>query len=103
MAVMMIPVTYSCSSSRLANYTLTEADAALAIREIFRLGAEDGSLQSNFTKDRILTTIFPESVAKTLNTLNQFGITSEIDRFTTTLSTAATESVNRSVPIFVRL
>jgi hypothetical protein len=49
----------------------------------------------------ILTTLFPEPVKKALNTLNQLGLTSEIDRFTTTLSTAAEKTAANSVPIFV--
>jgi hypothetical protein len=81
-------------------YTLTEGDAASAIREMLGLGTRE-SLAGSFTKDNILTTIFPSSVAKTLNTLNQFGLTTEVDRFTTTLSTAAEKSATASIPIFV--
>jgi hypothetical protein len=36
-----------------------------------------------------------------LNTINQLGLTNEVDRFTTTLSAAAEKSAERSVPIFV--
>jgi hypothetical protein len=97
----LIPITYSCSSSRLASYMLNEADAAAAIRELLQFGAQDNLTPGAFSRDKILAKVFPESVAKTLNTLNQLGLTSEIDRFTTTLSTAAEKSAERSIPVFV--
>lgn len=97
--VVSLALTYSCGSLR-SMYTLTEGDAASAIREMLGLGTRE-SLAGSFTKDNILTTIFPSSVAKTLNTLNQFGLTTEVDRFTTTLSTAAEKSATASIPIFV--
>lgn len=99
--ILMLPITYSCSTSRLANYRLTEADATAAVREMLSLGARDGSLAGAFSKEKILSTIFPESLTKTLNTLNQLGLTGEIDRFTNTLSLAAEKTATRSVPIFV--
>jgi hypothetical protein len=49
----------------------------------------------------VLAAIFPEPLRKTLNTLQQLGLTNEIDRFTTTLTTAAEQTAIRSVPIFV--
>jgi hypothetical protein len=97
----MIPASFSCSSSRFASYTLNEADAALAVRQLLELGLQDGSFANSFSKESIMTAVFPEGIRKTLNTLNQLGITSEIDRFTTTLATAAEKSATRSVPIFV--
>jgi hypothetical protein len=99
--VVMLPMTFSCSSSRLANYTLTEADAAAAIRQLLQIGTKDGNLTGAFQKDKILSTLFPESVANVLKTLNQLGLTSEIDRFTTTMATAAEKTAERSIPVFV--
>jgi hypothetical protein len=49
----------------------------------------------------VMATLFPESMRKTLNTLNQLGLTGEIDRFTTTLGTAAEKTATASVPIFI--
>lgn len=97
----VLPALFSCSSSRLANYTLTEADAQAAVRQLLSLGAQDGSFNGIFSKEKILSAIFPESVTKTLNTINQLGLTGEIDRFTATLSKAAEQTATRSVPIFV--
>lgn len=95
----MLPLTFSCSGTRLG-YTLTEADAAAAIRQLLSLGARDG-VNGAFTKESIMSALFPEPVRKTLNTLQQLGLTNEIDRFTTTLTTASGKTAERSIPIFV--
>jgi hypothetical protein len=97
--VMLIPAIFSCSTLR--NYTLTEADAAAAIRQLLQIGTREGNLAGAFSKETIMSTIFPEPVRKTLNTLNQLGLTNEVDRFTTTLSVAAEQTATQSVPIFV--
>ncbi|MGE5521593.1 MAG: DUF4197 domain-containing protein [Candidatus Dadabacteria bacterium] len=94
----LIPTSFSCST--LKNYTLNEADATAAIRQLLSLGT-NSSLTGAFSKEMIMATLFPESVRKALNTLDQLGLTSEVDRFTTTLSTAAEASAQRSVPIMV--
>ncbi len=97
--ILLLPVSYSCSTLKSMGYTLTEGDAAAAIRQMLDLGTR-GNITGAFSKENILATILPESVSKTLNTLNQFGLTSEIDRFQSTLSTAAQNTATASVPIF---
>lgn len=94
----LLPVSFSCST--LKNYMLTEDDAASAIREMLQLGSRS-NLNGAFTKDAIVSAIFPESLRKTLNTLQTLGLSNEVDRFTTTLATAAEQSATRSVPIFL--
>ena len=94
----MLPATFSCGTLR--NYVLTEQDAAAAIRQLLQIGAQ-GNMQGAFTKDAVMATIFPESFRKTLNTLQQLGLTNEIDRFTTTMATAAEQTATKSVPIFL--
>lgn len=79
---------------------LTENDAASAIRQLLSIGARDNNLAGAFSKETVLATLFPEPVHKALNTLNTLGLTNEIDRFTTTLSTAAEKTATASVPIF---
>lgn len=79
---------------------LTEQDAAAAIRQMLQLGAQ-GNLQGAFTKDAVMGAIFPENLRKTLNTLQQLGLTPEIDRFTTTMASAAQQTATNSVPIFL--
>ena len=95
-----IPVTFSCNSSRLASYMLTQGDAGMAIRQMLELGSKE-NLTGAFSKEQVLSTIFPQQVSKALNTLNMLGLTTEVDRFTTTLSTAAEKTATASVPIFV--
>jgi hypothetical protein len=68
---------------------------------MLQLGARDNLSAGAFSKEMIMTTVFPESVRKVLNTVNQLGLTSEIDRFTTTLSSAAEKTATQSVPIFL--
>ncbi|MDQ3681764.1 MAG: DUF4197 domain-containing protein [Bacteroidota bacterium] len=97
---LVLPASFSCSTLR-NSYVLNENDAANAIRQLLQIGAKDGSLTGAFSKEMIMSTLFPESVSKVLNTLNQLGLTNEIDRFTTTLSAAAEKTATNSVPIFV--
>lgn len=97
----VIPFSYSCKTGKLAGYMLTEQDAAAAIRQMLELGARDG-LTGAFSKDAIMSTLFPDDVRKVLNTIDQLGLTPEIDRFTTTLSTAAEKTAVQSIPIFVK-
>lgn len=95
----LLPVSFSCST--LKNYTLTEQDAAAALKQMLQLGAES-SLQGAFSKDAVMAALFPEPLRKTLNTLQTIGLTSEIDRFTTTLGVAAEKTATRSIPIFTK-
>ena len=91
-------INFSCSSTKVGKYVLTEQDAALAVRQLLEIGAKDGAV---FTKEGMMDALFPEQVKKTLNTLQQLGLTSEIDRFTTTLATASEKTAQRSIPVFV--
>lgn len=95
----MLPVSFSCSTLR--NYVLTEQDAVAALRQMLQKGAQS-NLQGAFSKDAVMATLFPETLRKTLNTLQQLGLTGEIDRFTNTLTVAAEQTATRSVPIFVQ-
>ncbi|HVK96514.1 MAG TPA: DUF4197 domain-containing protein [Flavisolibacter sp.] len=90
---------FSCSVLR--GYTLNEQDAAAAIRQLLQIGTREGNLTGAFNKEMIRATVFPESLRKALNTLDQLGLTSEVDRFTTTMSVAAEQTATKSVPIFV--
>jgi hypothetical protein len=95
----MLPVSFSCSTLR--NYVLTEQDAVAALRQMLQLGARS-NMQGAFSKEAIMTALFPEPLRKTLNTLQQIGLSGEIDRFTNTLSLAAEQTASRSVPIFIQ-
>src|SRR4051812_16447422 len=97
---LVLPASFSCSSANRLGYSLNEADAASAIRQLLEIGARDG-VNGSFTKDAIMSTLFPEQLRKTLSTLQTLGLTSEIDRFTNTLTTASERTAERSIPIFV--
>jgi hypothetical protein len=94
----LIPVGFSCSA--LKNAALTEGDAANAIKQMLEIGVRQG-VQGSFNKDAIMTTLFPESMRKTLNTLTQLGLLNDLDRFTTTMATASEKTAERSIPVFV--
>jgi hypothetical protein len=94
----ILPAGFSCSA--LKNATLSQADAATAIRQMLELGVRQG-ITGSFNRDAIMSTLFPEDMRKTLNTLQQLGLISELDRFTNTLGTAAEKTAERSVPVFV--
>ena len=94
----VLPATFSCSA--LKNATLSEADAASAIKQMLEIGVRDG-VQGSFSKDAIMSTLFPESMRKTLTTLQTLGLLNDLDRFTTTMATASEKTAERSVPVFV--
>ena len=97
----IIPASFSCSTmNKFGSYALNERDAAAAIRQLLEIGAREG-VNGAFTKETIMSTLFPEPLKKVLNTLQQLGLTNEIDRFTTTLSTASEKAAVNSVPIFL--
>jgi hypothetical protein len=95
-----VPLLFSCNAARLGGYKLNEKDAAAAIRQMLEDGTREG-VTGAFSKDAVLSTLFPEPVKKALNTMQQLGLTNEVDRFTTTLSTASEKAAERSVPVFV--
>jgi hypothetical protein len=95
---LILPLGFSCSV--LKGASVTEADAAAALKQMLEMGVRQG-VQGSFGKDAIMTTLFPESMRKTLNTLQQLGLLNDLDRFTTTLATASEKTAERSVPVFV--
>jgi len=96
----LVPFTYSCTSGRFAGYKLNENDAAAAIRQMLQLGVQESNFAGMFSKEAIMTSVLPEGVRKALNTVSMLGLTGEIDRFTTTLGTAAEKTATNAVPIF---
>lgn len=97
----VLTFSFSCSSSRFGSYTLNEKDATEAIRQLLQIGAKDGLNSGAFSKETMMSAIFPESLKKVLNTMQQLGLTNEIDRFTTTLGMAAEKTATNSIPIFL--
>ena len=72
----------------------------MAIRELLSIGTRQG-MAGVFNRDMIMSAVFPKEVNRVLDILSLVGLTSEVDRFTTTLGTAAEQSATRSVPIFL--
>lgn len=97
----LLPFSYSCTSGRFAGYNLNENDAAAAIRQMLQLGVQESNFSGMFSKEAIMTSVLPEGVRKAMNTVSMLGLTGEIDRFTTTLGTAAEKTATNAVPIFV--
>ena len=97
----ILPATFSCSAGRLAGYRLNEQDAAAAIRQMLQIGTQDGKLTGAFSKETIISTLFPGSVGKVLSTLQTLGLTNEVDRFANTFGNAAESAANNAVPVFV--
>lgn len=96
----LLPFSYSCTSGRFAGYQLNQNDAAAAIRQMLQIGVQESNFSGMFSKEAIMTSVLPEGVRKALNTVSMLGLTSEIDRFTTTLGTAAEKTATNAVPIF---
>ncbi len=96
---LILPLSFSCGT-RLGGYILTQADAAAAIRQMLSLGSGDNT-SAAFSKERILSTIFPGDISRVMGVLNLLGFNKEIDRFTTTLGIAAAKTAASSVPILL--
>ena len=93
---------FSCGNvQKLGGYRINEKDATSAIRQLLEIGAKSNELSSAYSKEAVMSAIFPEPVKKVINTVQQLGLSNQIDRFTTTLSTASQKSATASVPIFV--
>ena len=95
--LLLFPLVWSCAG--LKGLVLSEKDAAAALKQMLSLGVRQG-LTNGFSKDAVMTALFPESARKAINTVQQLGLTPEIDRFTTTLGTAAEKTAAASIPVF---
>ena len=84
---------------------LSEKDAEQAIRELLSIGSNFGGSvlgsKGAFSKSTLIDALFPEELRKVLNTLETLGLSKEVDRFTTTLGTAAEHTAEKSVPVFL--
>lgn len=96
----------SCDSLKnIASSLLSDVDAANALREALLIGAQNGTAtlgqKGSFSRDVLLAAVLPDNLQGVVKTLDQLGLTSQLDKFTSTLDNAATETVTRSAPIFV--
>jgi Protein of unknown function (DUF4197) len=102
-AITSSAVLFSCGSLK---NILSASDATSAIKELLSFGTEHGGnlLGKNgaFGKQTIMESLLPGDLGKVLSTLETLGLSSEINRFSTTLSTAAEKTAEKSVPIFLQ-
>ena len=84
---------------------LSPKDAEQAIRELLSIGSNFGGsplgAKGAFSKATLIDALFPEDIRKVLNTLETLGLSKEVDRFTTTLGTAAEKTAEKSIPVFL--
>lgn len=81
----------------IATTLLNERDAVTAIKELLTIGSNGNALIS---KDVLMNAILPSEVNTVLNKLQQLGLSKDIERFTNTLTSAATQTANNSIPVF---
>jgi hypothetical protein len=83
---------------QVADSYLSERDAINGIKEMLTIGSNGNALIS---KDALMNTILPKDVNTVLQKLQQLGLSKDIDKFTNTLTNAATQTATNSIPIFV--
>lgn len=96
--VVLLPLSSCDVLKSVAGNVLTEGDAASAIREMLTIGSNGNALIS---KDALMSAILPKDVNNVLQKLQQLGLSNEIDKFSNTLTTAATQTATNSIPVFV--
>ncbi len=100
-----IAITGTFSSCDVVKALLGEADIAGGLKEALINGvmqgknnAQNGSL---FNGTNILNGVLPEGAVKIIKTLETLGLGGEITRFQNTLTSAATKSAEKTVPVFI--
>lgn len=89
----------SCDTiQKIAGNVLTEQDAINGIKELLTIGSNGNALIS---KDALMSAILPKDVTTVLQRLQQLGLSKDIDKFTNTLTTAASQTATNSIPVFV--
>lgn len=99
-ALVAITFTFSgCDTLKsIATNVLGEADAASAIKEMLTIGSNGNALIS---KESLMNAILPSEINTVLNKLQQLGLSKDVDKFTNTLSNAASQTATNSIPVFV--
>ena len=92
----------SCNTAR---QLFSAEDATGAIKELLSFGTQYGgdvlSKRNAFNKENILQSILPGDAGKILSTLETLGLSSEVNRFSATITAVAEKSAEKSVPIFL--
>lgn len=91
---------YSCTSlQNAAANILGERDAINAIKEMLTIGA--GNDNALINKNMLMDAVLPQELSKVLQTLQQLGLSNEVERFSNTLTKAAAQTATNSIPIFI--
>jgi hypothetical protein len=84
---------------------LTNADVVAGLKEALTKGAEhavDGaSVTDGFWKSSRLRIPFPPEAIKVKNTLNDLGMSAQVEKFELTMNRAAESAAQEAVPVFV--
>jgi Protein of unknown function (DUF4197) len=96
--VLLLPASMLLSGCKTLNYLLNEGDAAAAIKEMLTIGA---GMKSIINKQSLVEAVLPGEVGKALQVVQELGLSKEVDKFTNTLTNAATESAEQSIPVFL--
>ena len=92
-----VPSFFSCGGMR----TLSQRDAADAIRQMLQLGVNEGVGMNAFNRQNIMAAIFPSPISNVLNTIQQLGLSRDVDKFATTMQLAAERTAQNAIPIFI--
>lgn len=103
----LVGITLLCSSScNLTKQLFSAEDATGALKELLSFGTQYGgdllSKKNGISKENMMATLLPGDVGKVLSTLESLGLSSEVSRFSSTLTTVAAKSAEKSVPIFLQ-
>src|SRR5262245_1720985 len=95
----------SCNTLKSLQGGITEQEAIDGIKELLSVGSQYGGdllgKSGAFSKETLMSAIFPPELQKVASTLQTLGLSKEVDRFTETLGKATEESATKSVPIFL--
>lgn len=95
--VFAMPAFFSCGGLR----TLSQGDAASAIRQMMIIAVNEGIGMNAFNRQNILSAIFPSPISNVLNTMQQLGLSRDVDQFASTIQLAAERTAQNSIPVFI--
>ncbi len=102
------PKTLQDAADRMAganSAALTNADVVAGLKEALTKGAEHSvdlaSVTDGFWKSDRLRIPFPQEAVKVKNTLNDLGMSAQVEKFELTMNRAAEQAAKEAVPVFV--
>jgi Protein of unknown function (DUF4197) len=105
-ALIFFALAITSTSCNTVKQLFSADDASGAIRELLSFGTQYGgdllSKKNGLGKENILKSILPGDAGKILSTLETLGLSSEVTRLSSTLTTVAEKSAEKSVPIFLQ-